>query len=69
MVLCREGVGGVHGSAGGMIPNQVVVLKEHLPACLPAREALRLLEVGQVFMICKGHYRVGGAGQVLAPFG
>ena len=67
-VLPRKGVGRAHCGAGGVAANQVVVLKEHLQACLLTREALGFLEVDQVFMIHKDCHGMGGASQILAPF-
>ena len=46
-----EGIGRAHSQAGGVIPYQVIILKEHLPAGLSAGEALWFFKVSQVFVI------------------
>ena len=50
-----------------MVPFQVVILKEHLPTCLPLEEALWLFKVGEVFVIGEDGDWVGGASKVLVP--
>ena len=69
LIFSREGVSWAHGSARGVIPDQVVILEKHLLSCLAAREALWLLKVGQVLVIGKDCDWRGSAGEVLVPFG
>ena len=45
-VFPRECVGRGHSSAQGVITDQIVVLKEHLPASLLVGQALQLFKVG-----------------------
>ena len=44
-----------------MVPDQVIVLEEHLPSCLPAGEALQFLEVAEVFVVSKDSHQGRGA--------
>ena len=46
VILVGEGVGRTHSNAGGVVPDQVVVLEEHLPSHLAVRQTLRFLKVG-----------------------
>ena len=68
MVFARECVSRAHSGAQGVVPFQVIVLEEHLPVSLSAREALWLFEVHEVFEVRQDGYRVGSAGEVLLPF-
>ena len=51
-----------------MVPLEIIILKEHLPPSLSARQALGFLKIGQVFVVREDSDRVGGAHEVLAPF-
>ena len=52
VVLVGERVSGAHSGAQGVVPLQIVVLEEHLPASLTVRKTLWLFEVCQVFVVC-----------------
>ena len=68
MVFSRKSVSWAHSCAQDVVPFQVIVLEEHLPAGLSAREALWFLEVCQVFVVCQDGYWVVCAREVLSPF-
>ena len=46
IILVGEGVGRTHSNARSVVSDQVVVLKEHLPSRLVARQTLQFLKVG-----------------------
>ena len=52
----------------GNLPDNVEILEEEGPAHLAMREFVRILEVGQVFMVSEDRNRMWGALQVLFPF-
>ena len=61
-VFLGKCISGAHIGAQGVVPNQVIILEEHLPVSLSAREALWLFEICEVLVIHKGCNGVGGAG-------
>ena len=67
-VFVGEGIGGTHGGSRRVVPDQIVVLEEHLPSRLSARQTLWFFEVGQVLVVGDNRDCVGGPGEVLAPF-
>ena len=51
VILAREGISGSHLCSWGDLPDDVEVLEEEGPVSLEMREFVRILEVGQVFMV------------------
>ena len=52
----------------GNLPDNVEILEEEGPVRLATREFVRVLEVGQVFMVSEDGNRMWGVLQVLFPF-
>ena len=50
-IFSGKSISRAHSGAGGVVPDQVIVLEEHLPLSLSVRQALGLFEVHQVFVI------------------
>ena len=59
---------GGHFGSWGDLPSQVKVLKEGGPSGLSSRLLLRLLDIGEVFVVSDDGDRMCGSLEILAPF-
>ena len=66
--MAREGVGWGHLSTREDFPNYIKVLKEKGPASLALRRFMRVLYIGEVFVVSNDGDQMGGSLNVLFPF-
>ena len=68
VVLVREGISRSHLCSWSNLPDDVKVLKEEGPACLVMRKFVRILQIGQAFMVSENRDRMRSSLQVLFLF-
>ena len=68
MIPLRETVSRSHMSSRSNLPDDIKVLKKKGPLSLLSREFMRVLEIGQVFMISEDGDRMRSPLQILFPF-